>query len=111
MILDDQPVVPRRKPYKPRNFICVVSDMVYWSIFNPKRIILTNALLREDIHLMITSGINNPLHCGFDDAKVRVRFIVNNFFVLFPSSLLRQMLKIATNRGHALQICRIPHPE
>ena len=54
---------------------------------------------------------NEPLHGGFDDAKVRVRFIVSNFFVLFPSSLLRQMLKIATNRGHALQICRIPHPE
>jgi hypothetical protein len=60
---------------------------------------------------MITSGINEPLHGGFDDAKVRVRFIVSNFFVLFPSSLLRQMLKIATNRGHGLQICRIPHPE
>ena len=72
MILDDQPVVPRRKPYKPRNFICVVSDMVYCPIFNPKRSILTNTLLRADIHLMITSDINEPLHGGFDDAKVRV---------------------------------------
>lgn len=45
VMLNDQPVVPRHKPYKPRKTIYTYSDAVLLSIFDPKSSFLTIVLL------------------------------------------------------------------